>query len=49
MNHKQLFTHGIMLVLVVLLTACAAPTGYTCQNHSYPIVPNRSHTICLPP
>ena len=27
MNHKQFFTHGIMLVLVVLLTACATPTA----------------------
>jgi hypothetical protein len=32
MNHKQLFTHGIMLVLVVLLTACAAPTSTPCPT-----------------
>jgi hypothetical protein len=25
MNHKQFFTRGFMLVMVVLLTACAAP------------------------
>jgi len=25
MNHKQFFTHGIIVVLVVLLNACAAP------------------------
>jgi hypothetical protein len=32
MNHKQLFTHGITLVLVVLLTACAAPTSTPCPT-----------------
>jgi hypothetical protein len=32
MNHKQHFTHGIMLVLVVLLTACATPTATPCPT-----------------
>ena len=32
MNHKQFFTHGIMLVLVMLLTACAAPTSTPCPT-----------------
>src|SRR4030066_2012391 len=34
MNHKQLFTHGIMLMLVVLLTACAAPTATPCPTNA---------------
>ena len=34
MNHKQLFTHGIMLVLVVLLTACATPTATPCPTNA---------------
>jgi hypothetical protein len=32
MNHKQLFNVGIMLVLIVLLTACAAPTATPCPT-----------------
>jgi hypothetical protein len=32
MNHKQLFTRGIMLVLAILLTACATPTATSCPT-----------------
>jgi hypothetical protein len=32
MNHKQFFTRGYMLVLVVLLTACAAPKTTPCPT-----------------
>ena len=32
MNHKQFITRGFMLVLVVLLTACATPTATPCPT-----------------
>ena len=49
MNHKQLFTHGIMLVLVVLLTACATPTATPCPTTAAQAMPEmdayRTNTI----
>ena len=49
MNHKQLFTHGIMLVLAVLLTACATPTATPCPTTAAQAMPEmdayRTNTI----
>jgi CubicO group peptidase (beta-lactamase class C family) len=43
MNHKRFFAHGIMLVLVVLLTACATPTATTA-----PTATNKPTATSLP-
>jgi hypothetical protein len=43
MNHQQFFTHGIMLVLVVLLTACATPTATPCPT----TVPQSCPTVAV--
>ena len=49
MNHKQFFTHGILLVLVLLLTACAAPTATPCPTTAAEAMPEmdayRTNTI----